>query len=426
MHAFKRPLFLSLSFCFTFLVLGASKGEASHAINQGSAKSYSPLEQGLANLTGKGAAPLPQTFKINSLYGTATLNNNLIRALIAHPAMKRLRAIDQAGPARYFRSLPAYSLFDHALGVLVLLNRFQQPIKEQIAGMLEPVSHTVFAHQGTLYLRPKGSKLPFYLASQQDFMKKTGLLPWLQKANLKAVDVNPVSSNFKALYRNPPLLSVLEIEMTLRLGFTYKLLSRNDIESILTDLRFGDGQWYFVTEKSAARLARMSLYFAEQYWGAHQNYVMNRWVAAAIKRAVDLKILSVNEVRFGTDKAVLQKLMTAKDKVIHGLMIQCRQPFRFYDVVTGPLFDDLYKPEFRGLNPLVKKGDTYVRLTAINGRYKKSFDALRLKFYDGIKIKFKKPDQNQTRFQSFKEEFIQGTDYKLGVSFPDSNLNKNS
>ena len=57
--------------------------------------------------------------KIQSLYGNIQINDNFIKALITHPALKRLRNIDSAGPGRYFRSMPAYSLFDHALGVFV-------------------------------------------------------------------------------------------------------------------------------------------------------------------------------------------------------------------------------------------------------------------------------------------------------------------
>lgn len=354
--------------------------------------------------------------QIKSLYGTVTLKNPLVKALIAHPAVKRMKDIDNAGPSRYFRSLPAYSLFDHALGVFVILKRFNRPLKEQLAGMLEPVAHSVFSHQGTLYLRPKNSDLPYYLAAHGAYLKAVKLEPWLMKAQFTAKSMSPISPEFEALYKNPPFLSAIEIEMTLRLAFSYKLLTAKEIAYIMDDLRFERGQWFFVSEKSAEKLGSLSLYFTERYWGAPQNYVVNRWVAAAMKRAVDLDLLSIKEIRFGVDKQVLQKLMHIKEAVIHGLLIQCRHPFRFYEVVKSGAYDEIYKPEFRGLDPLVKKGGKYVRLTQLDSRYQTNFNKLRDIFVQGIKIKFKKPYQRKSGFQEFNGGSFSGAQYKLDVS----------
>lgn len=138
---------------------------------------------------------------ITSLYGDVVVDNNLVKALINHPALKRMRFIDNAGPSRYFRSLPAYSLFDHALGVYVILKRFNRPLDEQIAGMLEPIAHSVFSHQGTLFLRPKNSNKPYYLAAHSAYLKTVGLEPWLMKAKLSVQDVDPLNEKFEALYQ---------------------------------------------------------------------------------------------------------------------------------------------------------------------------------------------------------------------------------
>tara|TARA_R110002095_G_scaffold215095_1_gene208490 strand:- start:1960 stop:3111 length:1152 start_codon:yes stop_codon:yes gene_type:complete len=365
------------------------------------------------------AAPLekkPPQPTIKSLYGEVALDNNLVKALLNHPAIKRMRFIDNAGPSRYFRSLPAYSLFDHALGVYVILKRFKRPFKEQLAGMLEPVAHSVFSHQGTLYLRPKNSNRPYYLAAHTSYLKAVGLEPWLMKAGISVADVDPLDQRFTALYKNPPFLSAIEIEMTLRLAYSFKLLTLKEIRQIMDDLRFEEGKWFFITEKSAAKLGNLSLYFTKRYWGAPQNYVVNRWVAAAMKRAVGLGILSVKEIRFGVDKAVLQKLMQAKDKIIHGLLVQGRQPFRFYSVVKGEDFDEIYKPEFRGLNPLVKREGNYIRLTQLDLDYSKRFNALRESFLGGIKIKFKKPPKN-SGFNEFNGGSFAGAHYDLEVAF---------
>lgn len=360
--------------------------------------------------------PSEPALKIESLYGTLVEKNPLIRVLINHPAILRMRQIDNAGPSRYFRSLPAYSLFDHAFGVYVLLKRFNRPLKEQLAGLLEPVAHSVFSHQGTLFLRPKGSKLPYYLAVHESYLKAVGLDPWLMKAQLSAATLNPTLPEFPAISKNPPFLSAIEIEMTLRLAFSYKLLTPQEIEDILRDLRFDGGEWFFVTKESAEKLASLSLYFAEKYWGAPQNYVINRWVAAAMKRAIDIGQLDIKEVRFGIDKPVLEKLMKIKDPIIHGLMVQCRQPFRFFDVSTDANFDEIFKPEFRGLNPLVKQGSKLEYLTAIDPDYAARFAKLREDFIQGIKIKFKRPPVSELPKQQYSGGSLSGSQYKIDIT----------
>lgn len=400
------------------LTHGSANGYAREIHNTPSQNNHSSSVQPTSSKT-------KEALQIKSLYGTLREENDLVKAIIAHPAFVRLRQIDNAGPGRYFRSLPSYTLFDHALGVLVILNRYKQSEKEQLAGMLEPIAHSVFAHHGTLYLKPKGTKLPYYLAAQKGFLRNVGIEKLLKQAGLSSEDINPIRPEFEALKKNPPFLSVLEIEMTLRLAYSYKLLSKTDIETILRDLRFENGQWIFISKRSAERLARLSLYFTEQYWGAPQNYVINRWVAAAMRRALSLKLLSVNDIRFGTDKNILSRLTSMQDQIIKGLMTQCRQPYRFFDVSTTDQYDDVYKPEFRGLNPLVKVKEESVRLTTLDPDFKDDFDALRLKFLDGIKIKYKKARSKSNVFQNQMSSNSNGSQEEVSHSTMKSSTTSN-
>lgn len=328
---------------------------------------------------------------IQSLYGTVKIDTPLVEQILRSAPFNRLRFIDNAGPSFYFRSLPPYSLFDHAVGVYVILKRFGRPLEEQIAGLLEPIAHSVFSHQGTSYLRVQGSRQPYYLGGQKAFLKQTGLEKILNQSGLSGVSIDSTHPNFKALSKNPPDLSVLEIEMTLRLGFSYQLLTRPEISKIIEDLRFEQDQWFFVSQESAKKFANLSLYFAEHYWGAPITAVINKWVAEAIQRAVALKLLDPQILRFGQDQEVLKLLISFQDPIIRGRLLQCRQPFRFYKAVTQEPYDEFFKLEFRGLDPFVQVDGKLQRLSALDKEFKQEFQELEEVFKKGIKVLYRRP-----------------------------------
>ncbi len=118
---------------------------------------------------------------ISSLYGKTRIEDPLIRELLSHPYMQRLQAIDMGGPSRYFRGLPPYSVFDHAIAVYVILKQYKRPFKEQVAGLLKCVAHSTFSNFGTLFLQPRDSKKPYYIAAQKAYLEQSGITSILKK-----------------------------------------------------------------------------------------------------------------------------------------------------------------------------------------------------------------------------------------------------
>ena len=336
---------------------------------------------------------------LRTLYGDTSIDHPLVKELLQNPIFKRLQLIDNAGPNHYFRSLPPYSLFDYALGVFALLQRFERPLNEQIAGLLEPVSHSAFSHQGSVYLHIGQQSHPYYLANHAGFLKASGLETILKKYEFNAQQLDPRRQEFTALYQAPPFLSAIEIEMTLRLAYSYKLLGRQEIDVILTDLRFDKGQWYLVSQKSAKKLGQLSLYFAEKYWGSPYSYVVNRWIGVAIQRAIDLELLSLEDALYGVDHVILRRLLTIQDDIIQGLLMRCRQPFRFFKTVTDESYDELFKPDLRAMNPLVEVGNKRIPLSELDAEFNRQFSALQKSFADGIKIRYRASESN-TRSRS--------------------------
>lgn len=93
------------------------------------------------------AQPSVQPLTFETIHGSLVVDDPLAIELIQSPAMQRLKNIFQYGvnefitPSRY-----PYTRFDHCLCVYQLLKMHNASRKEQIAGLLHDVSHTVFSH----------------------------------------------------------------------------------------------------------------------------------------------------------------------------------------------------------------------------------------------------------------------------------------
>jgi hypothetical protein len=334
-----------------------------------------------------------QNASIKSLYGVIPIEDPIFLELFEDPVFERLKKIDVMGPSHYFRSFPSYSMFDHALGVYALLKRFNVPLKEQIAGVLEFTSHSVFGDFGSFLFDTPGKDI-FNIDTESDFIKRTDLLNILANHNLTPQDVYPLNTNFKAISADPPELSAGEIEKNLRLALSFNLITRESIAKIIDDLRYDQGRWYFVNQESAHKLGMISLYFNEKLWGAAVTFAVNRWFATAIKRANDLGLLNLNELRFGTDEMVLKQLLAIQDPVILNFLYKARQPYRFFRIVEHPdePYDYLVKSKFMGLDPYVKVGQEFKKLTQIDPTFKKEFERVKSELDTGIPIKYRDRD----------------------------------
>jgi hypothetical protein len=330
---------------------------------------------------------------VKSLYGDIPIDSPIFLELFEDPAFQRLKLIDVLGPNHYFRNLPSYPMFDHALGVYSLLKRFNVPLNEQIAGVLEYTSHSVFGDFGSFLFDTEG-KDQFNVFTESDFIKRTNLHTILEKNNLKVQDLYPLNPNFKAISATPPDLSAGEIEKNLRLAYTFNLISQENITKLIDDLRFDQGRWYFVDAESAHRLAMISLYFDEHIWGAPVTFVINRWFGSAIKRANELGLLNINALRFSTDEAVLKELFSIQDSMILNFMYKARQAYRFFRVVDDPKepYDYVLRPKMQSLDPYVKVGTDFKRLSAIDPVFKKEYDRVKAEFEKGIRIKYREQD----------------------------------
>ena len=89
---------------------------------------------------------LPASMTLETIFGTVEVTDAVVIELLHHPAMTRLKGVDQHGPPTYWMGTPTFDRYTHSVGVYVLLKKFGAPLVEQIAGLLHDASHTIFSH----------------------------------------------------------------------------------------------------------------------------------------------------------------------------------------------------------------------------------------------------------------------------------------
>lgn len=307
--------------------------------------------------------------------------------VINSPILQRLKYIDQSGPARYLGpKLPAFSRYEHSIGVFALLKKFNVPFKEQVAGLFHDASHTVFSHVGD-YIWAENIN-DYAESSYQDsihanYLKKQNCEKILSKISLELKDIDLDHNKYLALDQKLPDMCADRIQYNIHTGVLTGKISKDDANNIVKSLDFKDGKWYFKDKESALKFAELSLYFTQNFWGAKWNTSMNIHFANALKRALSLKILTSDDM-FSTDKKIMNKLTKNQDHIIQLNLQQCKEPLA---PIKGCKYTKQhFTPKFRGVDPLVMQDQKLVRLSSIDMIFKSHYDEVKSWCQAGFEI----------------------------------------
>lgn len=339
-----------------------------------------------------------RTITLKNYYGTFDITEPVLCDLLECPSVKRLDAINQYGIDAYVNDFPRYTRYQHSLGVMCLLRRFGASEQEQIAGLLHDVSHTVFSHVGDhLFgvtrnaLNIRDSKDSYQDSIHGWFMQQTEIADILAKYGYTIDDVIHKNGMFMMLEQDIPDLCADRIEYNLYGGFIENRITHDEIESILSALRYDEGRWFFVDTKAARALAHAALFLTEYHFGSSWNALLNTWAAQALRRALDIEIVSAHELHFSTDDVIWGVINDSDDVIIKGLLQKLYHYKQYYnDVTISDAHDYIIYPKFRGINPLVQNNDgAFVRLCQVDQEYKKEFERIKACLMQGRAVQLK-------------------------------------
>lgn len=334
-------------------------------------------------------APMDQRCVVDTIFGSIESNSLLISDLLHSNALHRLKFIDQGGPCVYFNHAFPFNRYAHSLGVWALLHRFHCTESEQVAGLLHDASHTAFSHLADVVFDEYGQEHAYQDVHHLDLLARTDIVSILNQHNFLLSDADPECASYICLEKALPDMCADRIEYNIHTGLVYHRLSAQDVQRLVDDLRFDGSSWYFKTIDSAIILGSLSLDFTKDIWGAPWNMVMYDHFKDAIKRAMDIHLMTQDDFLLGTDQIIMDRLRACDDEIIQKKMDLCSRVKSTFSLVgCHDRFDAFFKPKFRGMDPLVEHQGQLHRLSFLSASFKEKYDSVQAWCASGFYVKY--------------------------------------
>lgn len=327
---------------------------------------------------------------IETIYGTYHVTEPVLLDLIDSSAMQRLKKVHQFGVYYFIENgkPKEYTRYTHCLGVWALLKKYGASLEEQMAGLLHDASHTVFSHVGDYLFKQKEFNAD---SSYQDdihawYLQQQKVDVLLAKYGYTLEQVLPKKNPYLGLDQDLPNICADRLEYNLYEGVLDAMLDANDVQTILDDLKFEQGRWFFSSIEVAKKFAEVPLHLTAHHWGSAENFLLYSWAAKALKRAVELKIISFEDIHFSEDEIIWKKLTQSDDAIIKENLVKMNKRTDLFSVARKDTCDYLVKVKFRGINPWIKQGDSFKRLTELDGDFSQRFEKVKAQLTHGWSV----------------------------------------
>ena len=321
------------------------------------------------------------------IYGKVNIKEPVILDLIKCPSMQRMKGVDQHGHFEPHFPGTAYNRFEHSLGVYVLLKKFGASLKEQIAGLLHDVSHTVFSHVADyIYGSGSGKEQNFQDKYHQEFIENSEIPKILKKYK---IDYREILDDEKFLLkeRELPELCADRIEYFFRELYVTKKATLKEIREFINNFVIINNFWVFKSKDLAKEYTYLFLEINNWFWSGIQSAVMLKTTAELLKYALKKKIINKNDL-FTTDKEIWMKIrpIAKKDKKLKFLIERADNKIK-YKLGSKDNYDLYAQSKSRVVDPLFLQGKSLKRVSEIDSKFLK------------LKKKYSKPKEYYIKFE---------------------------
>ena len=316
--------------------------------------------------------PLWGEVTVETVWGTEKINNPILEKLLHHPVLCRMKKIDQSGPLFYFNAAPKFTRYDHSVGVMVLLLKAGVSLKEQIAGLFHDVSHTAFSHIADHLLFQSNGDHSYQDHIHVAFLKKMGVEASV-KDIMKLDDMDPDRPEYRALERPHPEICADRLQYIVHTGVVFKKITKTQAKEIIHNIQFNGKDWYFTDPSIAKTFAMLSVYFTKELWGSPWNFIFYECFSRILQRAIDLKLIRLEEIQYGTDDAIMKVLHHTNDAMLQKqLSVLHAMQSHFIQTPFGEGEGSWnVRPKCRAVDPFVVTSQGLIRLSSVDASFQR-------------------------------------------------------
>ncbi len=288
------------------------------------------------------------------VYGTVAVDHPVLQDLTETQPVQRLKHVHQSGPTPFFMDKAAVTRFQHSRGVMALLNRFDAPVEEQIAGLLHDVPHTAFSHVADFVFPNEEHEY------HEQFLEKIvydSEIPTILDQYGFDPDRVLDDSGFGLLERDLPDLCGDRIDYFLR---DMQVVAGKNMVQLLNALAVRDGRFVLTDPSAAEQYALQYIEADNRFWANPKEVAIYDLFADAVRRALDTGLLSENDL-FGTDNEVYTTLTEADDELIQEQLALLQNGFEIEPDADDP--DLTVSTKVRYVDPLVVTDEERYRIS---------------------------------------------------------------
>jgi HD superfamily phosphohydrolase len=325
---------------------------------------------------------------IETFYGKVDVEEGVILELIESRAFQRLKDVHQYGIGYYTTHKEQFSRYSHSLGVFHLLRKSNRPLKEQIAGLLHDVSHTVFSHVGDWVFNKLTEDDDYQNSIHERYLEESGIANILRKYGIEPSEVLPLQHLAPALESDRPNASADRLDYSLQGAYHQNFLTKEETILAFQSLDYENGLWVSSNLKLMEKMVRFILFMTQDCFGSVKNHLSSRWLADAILRAFEIELIDLREFHTSTDDLVWEKLIHSDDPFIKEKIYKACNPEFFYEITDYLSSDTIIKTKFFGFDPYIKDGESLKRATQILPDLKNYYDITKEKMSKGFPVKY--------------------------------------
>ena len=318
---------------------------------------------------------------LDKIYGEFEVDKVLEELILSKP-IQRLKRIHQGGASYLVNEKWNVTLYDHSIGVMLLIRMLGGSVQEQIAGLLHDVSHTAFSHVVDFVFENKEEDYHEKIFSR--VIRDSEIPTILAKYDYNFEEILFDDSKWTLLEQPASELCADRIDSTLRDMYQYEKINFEEINHFLSNLIVVEGKIYLQSIEIAEWFVRTYYKEVIDFFMDPLNMYGNDILAMALKTALDKGLINLEDFLL-EDEKLIYLMKSSKNQKVQGYLKQLHQNVL---VIEDRIDYDMHrKTKVRLIDPLILRGNEKVKASILSETIRALGDSAKEKSLQGVYVK---------------------------------------